>query len=134
MSVVTARNGAVLTVVIDRPERRNAVDPATAALLHEAFDAFEADDALSVAVLTGAGGAFCAGFDLKALAGGGVGYDPHGRGPMGPTRDLPLKAGDRRYRRPGRGRWAGGWPYGATCGWRLKRRCSASTAAASACR
>jgi enoyl-CoA hydratase len=91
MSVLTHRDGAVLTVVIDRPERRNAVDPPTATLLREAFDSFEADDTLSAAVLTGAGGAFCAGFDLKALAGGGVGYDPHGRGPMGPSRDLLSK-------------------------------------------
>ena len=88
MTVQTSREGAVLTVLIDRPERRNAVDPATADLLRQAFDAFEADETLRVAVLTGGGGAFCAGFDLKALAGGGVGYDPHGRGPMGPTRDF----------------------------------------------
>ena len=91
MNVRITRDGAVVTVLIDRPERRNAVDPPTAAELREAFDAFEADDSLSVAVLTGAGGAFCAGFDLKALAGGGVAYDPHGRGPMGPTRDLLSK-------------------------------------------
>jgi enoyl-CoA hydratase len=59
-------NAAVLT--IDRPERRNAVDAATAGLLRRGFDEFEADDGARVLVLTGAGGeAFCAGADLKAL-------------------------------------------------------------------
>jgi enoyl-CoA hydratase len=59
-------NAAVLT--IDRPERRNAVDAATARLLRRGFDEFEADDGARVLVLTGAGGeAFCAGADLKAI-------------------------------------------------------------------
>ena len=62
--------GPVRIVTIDRPERRNAVDSTTAALLLEAFEAFDADDALAVAVLTGSGGYFCAGADLKALADG----------------------------------------------------------------
>jgi enoyl-CoA hydratase len=77
----------VTVVAIDRPERRNAVDPATADALHQAFSAFDADDASSVAILTGGGGTFCAGADLKALADGGrhrVAED--GPGPMGPTR------------------------------------------------
>ena len=66
---------------------RNAVDPATADALREAFHRFDADDSLSVAVLTGANGTFCAGFDLKALAGGGAYRVSHaGDGPMGPTR------------------------------------------------
>ena len=91
MSVRVEREGPVTTIVIDRPEARNAVDPATADALREAFDQFEADDGASVAVLTGAGGHFCAGFDLKALAGGGVAYDPDGEGPMGPTRRLLAK-------------------------------------------
>ena len=86
MSVLVERSGAVTTVVIDRPECRNAVDPPTAQALREAFAAFESDEAARVAVLTGAGGHFCAGYDLKALAAGGVGYDPAGEGPMGPTR------------------------------------------------
>jgi enoyl-CoA hydratase len=81
------RSGPVTVITIDRPGRRNAVDPATAAGLLEAFTAFDADDSSSVAVLTGAGGTFCAGADLKALAQG----DRHrvaedGPGPMGPTR------------------------------------------------
>jgi len=90
MSPVTlrvTREGPVTVVALDRPERRNAVDPATAGALLEAFTAFDADDSSSVAVLTGTGGTFCAGADLRALAGG----DRHrvaadGPGPMGPTR------------------------------------------------
>ncbi|HLX87631.1 MAG TPA: crotonase/enoyl-CoA hydratase family protein [Acidimicrobiales bacterium] len=79
--------GPVRIVAIDRPERRNAVDGATAAALLEAFEAFEADATLSVAVLTGTGGTFCAGADLKALAEGDRRPVPdEGPGPMGPTR------------------------------------------------
>lgn len=75
------------TVTIDRAEVRNAVDPATADLLRDAFQRFESDDSLSVAVLTGANGTFCAGFDLKALAGGeSYRVNRAGDGPMGPTR------------------------------------------------
>ncbi len=62
--------GAVTVVSIDRPERRNAVDGATARLLYDAFLDFDADARASVAVFTGTGGAFCAGADLKALASG----------------------------------------------------------------
>ena len=91
MSVDVTREGAVATIVIDQPQVRNAVDPATAQALREAFDAFEADDQAQAAVLTGAGGNFCAGFDLKALAGGNASHDPHGPGPMGPTRRLLAK-------------------------------------------
>ena len=64
-------DGPVRIVTIERPERRNAVDRATAAAaLAEAFRAFDADDDLAVAVLTGAGGTFCAGADLQAVAAG----------------------------------------------------------------
>jgi enoyl-CoA hydratase len=91
MKVVVERDGAVVTVTIDRPERRNAVDPATARALRAAFEAFEADDAALVAVLTGAGGDFCSGYDLKAFAVDGADYDPAGEGPMGPTRRLLAK-------------------------------------------
>jgi enoyl-CoA hydratase/carnithine racemase len=76
----------VLTVTIDRPEVRNAVDPETSAELREAFRAFDQDQALRVAILTGAGGAFCAGFDLKALAAGEAYGGSPADGPMGPTR------------------------------------------------
>jgi enoyl-CoA hydratase len=80
-------DGAVVTVTIDRPEVRNAVDAATAAELAAAFRRFDADPALSVAVLTGAGGTFCAGYDLKELAAGVAGrVSESGDGPMGPTR------------------------------------------------
>jgi enoyl-CoA hydratase len=86
------RAGAVTTVVIDRPEVRNAVDPEHAAALYEAFTAFEADPEAHVAVLYGAGGTFCAGADLKAARSGDPSrmsrVDPDGDGPLGPTRML----------------------------------------------
>lgn len=82
-----ADDGPVRVVTIDRPDRRNAVDSAAAAALRFAFEEFDADDALSVAVLTGAGGYFCAGADLKALgAGDRRPVGDTGPGPMGPTR------------------------------------------------
>jgi enoyl-CoA hydratase len=85
--VVVERRGPVTVVAIDRPEVRNAVDSATAELLRRAFDEFEHDDGASVAVLTGTGGQFCAGADLKALAAGDRRPVPDaGPGPMGPTR------------------------------------------------
>jgi enoyl-CoA hydratase len=68
VGVRTERRGRVATVVIDRPECRNAVDGPTAAALAQAFRDFDADDTLDVAVLWGAGGCFCAGADLKAVA------------------------------------------------------------------
>jgi len=84
-------DGPVTTIIIDRPGRRNAVDFRTSLALREAFDAFEADESAAVAVLTGSGGHFCAGFDLKAFAEEGAAYDPLGEGPMGPTRRLLAK-------------------------------------------
>jgi len=85
-SVITARDGKVLTVTINRPEVRNAVDSATAAALASAFKEFEADDALCAAVLTGAGGTFCAGADLREVAEGRrATLEENGPGPMGPT-------------------------------------------------
>jgi enoyl-CoA hydratase len=85
-SIITARDGKVLTVTINRPEVRNAVDSATAAALAEAFKQFESDDALCAAVLTGAGGTFCAGADLREVADGRrAAIDENGAGPMGPT-------------------------------------------------
>ncbi len=87
MSVQVSRDGAVTTVTIDRPEARNAVDRPTAEALSAAFADFDADDAASVAVLTGAGGTFCAGADLLAVATGrGNRVEADGAGPMGPTR------------------------------------------------
>lgn len=61
------RNGAVTTVIIDRPDARNAVNRPTAEALYEAFDAFDRDDSAAVAVLWGDHGTFCAGADLKAF-------------------------------------------------------------------
>jgi enoyl-CoA hydratase len=86
-TLVVEYDGPVTVVTINRPERRNAVDSVCADQLHRAFLAFDADDAQSVAVLTGAEGAFCAGADLKAISEGDRRPIPdEGSGPMGPTR------------------------------------------------
>ncbi len=86
-TVRVERAGPVTTVIIDRPAVRNAVDRDTAEALHDAFVDFEADGTAHVAVLTGAGGTFCAGADLKAVAAGRPNrVAPDGPGPMGPTR------------------------------------------------
>src|SRR5256885_14370940 len=85
MAVRVERAGPVTTIVLDRPEARNAVDRETAAQLADAFRGFEADAGARVAVLWGAGGTFCAGADLKANGSGrGKRLDPVGDGPMGP--------------------------------------------------
>lgn len=94
VKVLVETEGATTIVSIDRfAEARNAVDPETAILLREAFLAFDADDTQSVAILTGRGGSFCAGYDLKVAASreGVVQHDPAGPGPMGPTRHLLSK-------------------------------------------
>ncbi len=93
-AVRTEVHGPVLVVTIDRPHARNAVDRPTADLLAAAFRAFDADEALAVAVLTGAGGTFCAGADLKGIGegrGNRVDLDTDVDGPMGPTRMLLSK-------------------------------------------
>jgi enoyl-CoA hydratase len=88
------RDGPTATVVLDRPGVRNAVDPPTAASLASAFATLDRDESVHAIVLWGAGGTFCAGADLRAVA---AGWDPSkleapsGRsddacGPMGPTR------------------------------------------------
>ncbi len=69
MSISIETQGRVRIVTIERPEARNAVNPEVARALFEAFMAFEADERVDVGVLTGAGGHFCAGYDLKAAAG-----------------------------------------------------------------
>jgi enoyl-CoA hydratase len=87
MTVKVERRGAVTTVIMDRPEARNAVDRETALALSDAFRQFDSDPEAAVAVLWGAGGTFCAGADLKAIgtpAANRVTND--GDGPMGPTR------------------------------------------------
>jgi enoyl-CoA hydratase len=91
MSVVVEykTDGPIATVTINRPEVRNAVDRETAAALAEAFRQFDADSSLSVAILTGTAGYFCAGADLKAVASnGGNRVTQDGDGPLGCTRML----------------------------------------------
>jgi enoyl-CoA hydratase/carnithine racemase len=87
MAVRSERDGAVTTVVLSRPEVRNAVDRPTAAALADAFREFDTEPDAAVAVLWGEGGTFCAGADLSAIGtdrGNRVADD--GDGPMGPTR------------------------------------------------
>jgi enoyl-CoA hydratase len=80
-NVQVARDGAVLVLTINRPERRNAIDRATSEALAAALDLLDADDGLSVGILTGAGAHFCAGMDLKAfLAGERVELEGRGLG------------------------------------------------------
>jgi enoyl-CoA hydratase/carnithine racemase len=87
LSVTMERSGTVVTIVMDRPEARNAVDAPTARALADAFREFEADDGLRVAVLWGRGGTFCAGADLKSLGSERQNrIEAEGDGPMGPTR------------------------------------------------
>jgi len=89
MSVIVERNGPVTTVLIDRAAVRNAIDRPTADALAAALRAFEADEQARVAVLAGAGGTFCAGADLVAVAEGAERrnrLEPEGDGPMGPSR------------------------------------------------
>src|SRR5215212_5122783 len=98
MTLIVERDGPVTTIVRSRIAARNAMDPASADALTEALLAFDRDPAQSVAVLFGAGGAFCAGFDLKHAAAQVGRKDPMAaldfppgegavpRGPMGPTR------------------------------------------------
>jgi len=89
-------DGPIAVVTINRPGARNAVNSATASELVASFKRFEADDSLSVAILTGAGGNFCAGFDLKEVAQGrATRLTARAEGPMGPTRmhlDKPVIA------------------------------------------
>jgi enoyl-CoA hydratase len=94
MSVHCEKNGPVMTVVLSRPESRNAVDGPTAKALADAFRAFEADDEYRVAVLWGEGGVFCAGADLKSMMTENrnvVDPDMETDGPMGPSRMLLSK-------------------------------------------
>ncbi|MEZ0383923.1 crotonase/enoyl-CoA hydratase family protein [Mycobacterium sp. pW045] len=87
MNVRVERSGAVTTVILDRPEARNAVDGPTAAALYQAFAEFDRDDSAAVAVLWGDHGTFCAGADLKAFGTEKTNQTHRsGPGPMGPTR------------------------------------------------
>jgi enoyl-CoA hydratase len=92
MSVRVEKSGPVTTVILHRPEVRNAVDRDTAEALSSAFRAFDQDEEAAVGVLYGEGGVFCAGADLKAVAEGRFNrVDPEGDGPMGPSRMLLSK-------------------------------------------
>jgi enoyl-CoA hydratase len=97
MQVEVEKSGKVFTVIINRPEVKNAIDYNTAQQLAHAFGAFEADESMCVAVLWGAHGTFCAGADLKALAADPMqealrlNEDMEADGPLGPTRMLLSK-------------------------------------------
>ena len=97
MKVEVEKRGKVTTVIIDRPKVKNAVDYQTSRLLADAFRSFEADDSAYAAVLCGAGGTFCAGADLKALARNPtyeaerLDHNMSANAPMGPTRMLLSK-------------------------------------------
>ena len=97
MQIEVERSGKVYTVIINRPEVRNAIDHETSRQLADAFRAFEADEGMRVAVLWGAHGTFCAGADLKALASNPLlealrlREDMAEDGPLGPTRMLLSK-------------------------------------------
>jgi len=92
MNLIVDRQDHTTIISIDRPEVRNAVDTETAAALADAFRAFDADDDAYIAILTGSGGTFCAGADLKAVsAGAGNRVTKDGDGPMGVSRMLLTK-------------------------------------------
>src|SRR5256714_14217345 len=131
MAVRIEKDGSVWTVIHDRPEARNAMDPASADALTAAFLQFDADKDASVAVFYGAGGAFCAGWDLKYVSSLNAEYPlgeldistarPRGnggeipRGPLGPSRlelDKPVIAaieGPAGAGGMGMGVWCGFW-------------------------
>ena len=134
MSVRVEKSGPVTTVILHRPEVRNAVDRDTAEALADAFRAFDADPDARVGVLFGDAGTFCAGADLKAVSEGRLlRLEPDGDGPMGrraccsPSRWWRASP-DTRWRAD----WS--WPCGVTCAWRRRTRCWVSSAAAGACR
>jgi enoyl-CoA hydratase len=88
MKVLVEKNGPVTTVILNRPEVRNAVDHETSQLLKAAFEQFDADDSQSAAVLCGNGETFCGGYDLKTVSHGNLEkhYQPEGVGPLGISR------------------------------------------------
>lgn len=92
MSVRIERTGPVFTILLHRPDSRNAVDRDAAHALSRAVDEFESDASAHVAVLHGEGGTFCSGADLKAVAQGTPNdVDPEGPGPLGPSRRFIAK-------------------------------------------
>jgi enoyl-CoA hydratase len=124
MSVRTEKQGHVTTVVLSRPEVRNAVDGPTARALADAFRAFEADDEAGVAVLWGEGGYFCAGADLTGLVTDRrnvMDPDMSADGPMGPSRLLLSKPVIFGWWR--RARSSGSSAAGGECLWWTAGRC-----------
>lgn len=89
-AVQVAREGPILVVTIDRPQVRNAIDGSTAQQIADAMDVLDDDASLSVGILTGAGGTFCSGMDLKAFLRGESPEVP-GRGFAGLTEAPPRK-------------------------------------------
>jgi len=91
-NITIQKEGAITTILINRPQVKNAVNGPTAQELADAFRAFDQDDESSVAILGGLGGTFCAGADLKAIAQNrGNRTEPTGDGPMGPSRMILYK-------------------------------------------
>src|SRR4051812_8151507 len=88
--ILVERDGPVTTIIINRPKSKNALDNEAAHGLAAALNTFDSDADAKVAVLTGAGGAFCAGADLKEL-GSGVDYFPWAGSERGPLRAPPSK-------------------------------------------
>ena len=88
MAISVEQQGRITVITLDRPEVRNAVDGLTAGALADAFAAFDSNPESDVAVFHGANGSFCAGADLKAVAGerGANTLSEEGNGPMGPSR------------------------------------------------
>jgi len=92
-NILIEKDQHITTILINRPQAKNAVDGITAQELATAFEVFDKDDDSYVAILGGTNGTFCAGADLKALAGGGTPNptNPTGIAPMGPSRMLLSK-------------------------------------------
>ena len=96
-AVLVDRSGTTLIITLNRPERRNAVDYAMSEAIAAALDTLDADAALRVGIITGAGGSFCSGMDLKAFVAGSR-PELEGRGFGGLTEAPPGQAADRRRR------------------------------------
>lgn len=92
-SILTTTQDGITTITINRPHRRNAVDPPTAKALYNALLAFDADPAQKICILTGAGGIFCAGADLHAVAAAGTGSSPSTLSTQENLQPVPVASG-----------------------------------------